>query len=165
MLEAPVCDLPQAEKSALLLRRLNALNQWHQQHSPEFARILVGYDWPVAATDETMLPFLAVRLFKHLLLASVPEAERFKTLTSGTTGCGPRIVLDKTNRRAAEQGAGAHPAGVCRQGSVADAAGGATGADPEPGRFFGAAPVRSGSHFWAAITTMRSMNRCSPTGR
>ena len=97
LLDAPVYDLPQAQKADLLLRRLNALNQWHQQHSPEFARILAGYGWPVVASDATALPFLAVRLFKHLLLASVPEAERFKTLTSsGTTGAVSRIVLDKT---------------------------------------------------------------------
>ena len=96
LLAAPVYDLPQTEKSALLLRRLNALSQWHQQQCPQFARIVAGFEWPTVAADETALPFLAVRLFKHLLLASVPEAERFKTLTSsGTTGAVSRIVLDR----------------------------------------------------------------------
>ena len=43
------------------------------------------------------LPFLPVRLFKSHLLASVPEEERFKVLTSsGTTGQQvSRIVLDR----------------------------------------------------------------------
>ena len=96
LLESPIYDLPQTEKSARLLRRLNALSQWHQQHCPEFARILAGFGWPVTSKEESALPYLAVRLFKHLLLASVPEAERFKTLTSsGTTGAVSRIVLDR----------------------------------------------------------------------
>ena len=96
LLAAPVYGLSQAEKSALLMVRLNALSEWHRQHCPEFARILAGYGWGSAASSYDNLPYLAVRLFKHLLLASVPEAERFKTLTSsGTTGAVSRIVLDR----------------------------------------------------------------------
>ncbi len=96
LLAAPVYGLSQAEKSALLMARLNALSEWHRQHCPEFARILDGYGWDAAALSDDELPYLAVRLFKHLLLASVPEAERFKTLTSsGTTGAVSRIVLDR----------------------------------------------------------------------
>ena len=96
LLAAPVYGLAQAEKSALLMERLNALSEWHRQHSPEFARILDGYGWATAADRYDDLPYLAVRLFKHLLLASVPEEERFKTLTSsGTTGAVSRIVLDR----------------------------------------------------------------------
>ncbi len=97
LLAAPVYGLPQTQKSRLLLRRLNALSQWHQQQCPAFARILEGYGWDVGASGYEALPYLAVRLFKHLLLASVPEAERFKTLTSsGTTGAVSRIVLDRS---------------------------------------------------------------------
>ena len=96
LLAASVYGLPQAEKSGLLLERLNALSHWHHQQCPEFSRILDGYGWAAAASQYDDLPYLAVRLFKHLLLASVPEAERFKTLTSsGTTGAVSRIVLDR----------------------------------------------------------------------
>ena len=96
LLAAPVYGLAQAEKSALLMDRLNALSEWHRQHCPGFARILDGYGWATTASRYDDLPYLAVRLFKHLLLASVPEEERFKTLTSsGTTGAVSRIVLDR----------------------------------------------------------------------
>ncbi len=96
LLAAPVYGLPQREKAALLMAHLNVLSEWHRQHCPAFSRILDGYGWPAAASHYDDLPYLAVRLFKHLLLASVPEAERFKILTSsGTTGAVSRIVLDR----------------------------------------------------------------------
>ena len=39
LLAAPVYGLPQTEKSALLMARLNALSEWHRQHCPAFSRI------------------------------------------------------------------------------------------------------------------------------
>lgn len=96
LLDAPVFDLAQPEKTALLQTRLQALTGWHQQQCIEYARILAGMHWSVVSDTLADMPYLAVRLFKHRLLASVPETERFKTLTSsGTTGAVSRIVLDR----------------------------------------------------------------------
>lgn len=97
LLAAPVYGLEQPAKRALLLARLNALTEWHQAQCPEYSRILLGMNGLAAAKDYVELPYLAVRLFKHLILGSVPDTERFKTLTSsGTTGAVSRIVLDRS---------------------------------------------------------------------
>ena len=88
LLDAPVFNLAQSEKTALLQTRLQALTGWHQQQCIEYARILAGMHWSVDSDTLADMPYLAVRLFKHRLLASVPETERFKTLTSsGTESC------------------------------------------------------------------------------
>ncbi|WP_421227999.1 acyl-protein synthetase [Aeromonas enteropelogenes] len=95
LLESPVFDLVQQEKSALLLAHLNELTARHQQACPPYANILSAFGWG-QATSYAELPYLAARLFKLAKWQSVPEEEVFKVLTSsGTTGAPSRIVLDR----------------------------------------------------------------------
>lgn len=95
LLESPVFDLAQQEKSALLLARLNELTARHQQACPPYANILSAFGWG-QATSYAELPYLAARLFKLAKWQSVPEEEVFKVLTSsGTTGAQSQIVLDR----------------------------------------------------------------------
>jgi hypothetical protein len=87
-----------ADKSARLLSELNSLVSWHVERCAPYAnvvRALYGDRRESASFAE--LPFLPVRLFKLMDLASVPQDQIVKTLTSsGTTGQRPsRIFLDK----------------------------------------------------------------------
>lgn len=96
LLVAPIFDLPQAAKQALLLARLNALTRHHVEHCAPYANVLHAFGWTTEAADYGELPYLAARLFKLAQWQSVPEAEVFKVLTSsGTTGAPSRIVLDR----------------------------------------------------------------------
>jgi len=96
LMQAPVYLLPQAEKEALLLPRLNELTHWHDQHCEPFHHLMQATNGSLHANDYGDLPYSAVRLFKHRLLSSIPDADVFKTLTSsGTTGAVSRIVLDR----------------------------------------------------------------------
>lgn len=98
LFEAPVYDLAHEEKQALLLPALAELTGAHARGCAPYRDILAARGTlgqaPATRAD---LPFLPVRLFKSHLLASVPEEERFKVLTSsGTTGQQvSRIVLDR----------------------------------------------------------------------
>ncbi|HWH01414.1 MAG TPA: acyl-protein synthetase [Pilimelia sp.] len=92
-----VFGLPQAAKEAALLRRLTDLTHHHRRRCAPYARILAatGHPRPHYA-HPAELPWLPVRLFKHHTLASIPDDEVFKVLTSsGTTGAPSRIYLDR----------------------------------------------------------------------
>ncbi|MBV8044861.1 acyl-protein synthetase [Pluralibacter sp.] len=96
LLTSPIFHLPQADKKALLLARLNALTQHHINHCSPYARVLQAFGWDAQATDYDAIPYLAARLFKLAQWQSVPSGDVFKVLTSsGTTGMPSRIVLDK----------------------------------------------------------------------
>lgn len=96
LLSAPVYGLSQQQKEQRLLPLFSQLHHLHMQYCPEYANIVSGY--PAESFGNlTELPYLAVRLFKHLDLLSVEQKEIFKTLnSSGTTGQSPaRIYLDR----------------------------------------------------------------------
>jgi phenylacetate-coenzyme A ligase PaaK-like adenylate-forming protein len=95
--EAPY-SLNFEEKTVLMLKNLNAANGFHNDNSEEFSNIVKSLfpSYCFSAFDLADLPFLPVRAFKNLHLASVPSNDISKILTSsGTSGQKPsRIVLD-----------------------------------------------------------------------
>lgn len=96
--QTPALLLVGATKPLPLLDELAALTEWHAQRCPEYKRILqVIYPGQSSFHSLADVPFLPVRLFKMLRLASVPEKEIVKTLTSsGTSSQTPsRIFLDR----------------------------------------------------------------------
>jgi len=96
LLVAPIFDLLQADKEALLLGRLNALTRHHTDHCDPYTYVLRAFGWTAEAADYGALPYLAARLFKLAQWQSVPPEEVFKVLTSsGTMGAASRIVLDR----------------------------------------------------------------------
>jgi phenylacetate-coenzyme A ligase PaaK-like adenylate-forming protein len=84
-------------KQALLLDSLNILTQWHQQQCEPYRNILAGIFKRNEAQTLEDLPFVPVKLFKTLDLASVRKEEIVKTLmSSGTTGQAvSKIYLDR----------------------------------------------------------------------
>ncbi len=90
-------SLAQPEKERLLLAELTRLTGHHRRCCPPYARILSALGEPGTGGGLADVPYLPVSLFKSHRLASVPEAEIFKTMTSsGTTGQEvSRIVLDR----------------------------------------------------------------------
>jgi hypothetical protein len=96
-----VFGVPQADKNAKLTPLLWSLTRQHREHCSEYRRLLDSLGSP---TDGQLvdLPWLPVRLFKQRLLASIPEEQYFRVLTSsGTTGQQvSRIVLDTAAARA-----------------------------------------------------------------
>lgn len=94
----PMYAQPQAQKQQWLLPLFTQLHQHHVTHCSAYGNIAEANHWPAAYRRLEELPYLAVRLFKQLSLASIPPEAVFKTLqSSGTTGQTPaRIVLDKT---------------------------------------------------------------------
>ena len=89
--------LPATEKQRRLLDALNTLTAWHTERCEPYRHMVQRmFDAALPAAREA-LPFLPVRLFKTLDLASVPREQIFKTLTSsGTSGQAvSRIVLDR----------------------------------------------------------------------
>jgi hypothetical protein len=97
LLQQPVYGLSQAEKEHLLVPVFNALHQHHQASCEPYRNIVSANEQCSAVDDIAELPYLTVRLFKHLELSSIPQNEVFKTLqSSGTTGQSPaKIFLDK----------------------------------------------------------------------
>ena len=96
--------LPQREKEKMLGQRLLELTRYHHEHCASYGRILAGLGWQEQeGAGLESLPFLPVRLFKELELASVKKEEVFKVVTSsGTSGQAvSRIFLDR--RTAANQ--------------------------------------------------------------
>ncbi len=97
-LQIPPYSLGREDKHTLLTRRLTELTEHHRVRCPEYRRMLdsVGYDSKRVSGYED-LPFLPVRLFKELILKSVPQEDVVKTMTSsGTTGQAvSRIFLDR----------------------------------------------------------------------
>jgi len=89
--------LDKGAKQALLLGTLNTLTQWHQQQCKPYRNILSGIFKRNEAQTLEDLPFVPVRLFKTLELASVSKADIVKTLmSSGTTGQAvSKIYLDR----------------------------------------------------------------------
>ncbi|MER7333062.1 MULTISPECIES: acyl-protein synthetase [unclassified Micromonospora] len=92
-----VFTLTQPEKEERLRDELVGLLAHHRRHCPPYARILDalgGADGDVATLAD--LPWLPVRLFKTRKLASVPDEQVIRVLTSsGTTGEVSRIHLDR----------------------------------------------------------------------
>ena len=97
LLEQQDQNVPQKKKEQLLLPVFNQLHQHHQTHSVEYQNIVTANQQTRDASSFEALPYLAVRLFKHLSLSSIPQQALFKTIqSSGTTGQTPaRIFLDK----------------------------------------------------------------------
>ena len=96
LLEQPIFGLAQAQKQELLLATLLALHKHHLSSSEEYAN-LFQHRSPVELNNLQALPYLAVRLFKHLTLQSIPDTDVFKTLySSGTTSQTPaKVILDR----------------------------------------------------------------------
>ncbi|MFI7649636.1 acyl-protein synthetase [Micromonospora sp. NPDC049460] len=92
-----VFTLTQPEKEHRLRDELVGLLAHHRRHCPPYARILDalgGADGDVETLAD--LPWLPVRLFKTRKLASVPDDEVIRVLTSsGTTGEVSRIHLNR----------------------------------------------------------------------
>ena len=90
--------LSQPEKEQRLSQTLMGLHQHHWQHCQPYQHLFAE----AVNANLNDFPYLAVRLFKHLSLSSVPQAQHFKTLySSGTSGQAPaKIILDQdTSRR------------------------------------------------------------------
>ncbi len=92
-------SLSAADKVRLFLDLLNELGAHHRGQSEPYAKIVASLPHAIAAQKLEDLPFLPVRLFKHLDLLSVPREQVFKTLTSsGTSGQAvSRIFLSRDN--------------------------------------------------------------------
>jgi len=92
-------SLNAVEKKRVFLPLLNELSAHHREKSLEYAKIVGSLSYPALAASLEEVPFLPVRLFKHLDLMSLPRNEVFKTLTSsGTSGLAvSRIFLGRDN--------------------------------------------------------------------
>lgn len=91
-------NLRQPEKEAFLLERLHNLTEFHLENCQEYNSLLDKFKRiDSKAKSIEKIPFLPVRLFKHVDLLSIPQSEVIKTLTSsGTSGQEvSRIYLDK----------------------------------------------------------------------
>lgn len=98
ILEISPFSLDAGEKEKMLTERLVKLTKLHQEHCPEYARILDSIDFDVNKVKSYKdLPFLPVRLFKELELKSISQEDVVKTMTSsGTTGQAvSKIYLDR----------------------------------------------------------------------
>jgi hypothetical protein len=87
----------QSERESILLDGLNELTKHHKEKCVPYQQMLQSvYGQEHTGRSLATLPFLPVRLFKHQLLKSVPEASVVRQLTSsGTTGQQvSRIFLD-----------------------------------------------------------------------
>lgn len=94
LLTKPVYNVEQQHKESLLLPILNSLHLLHHAHCSEYQNIVGSLPEQVNSLDA--LPYLAVRLFKHLKLSSIGEREVFRVLqSSGTTSqIRSQIILD-----------------------------------------------------------------------
>ena len=100
LLSAPQYTVRNPEKSAVLLKGLNTLVEYHRKECEGYRRILdgLGQVATVASPSLPDLPFLPVRLFKSLKLQSIGDSDILKTLTSsGTTSQQvSKIAIDRT---------------------------------------------------------------------
>ncbi|MFF5173185.1 acyl-protein synthetase [Micromonospora sp. NPDC000089] len=88
--------LTQPEKEERLRGELVELLAHHRRNCPPYARIIDALGVPDAPATVADLPWLPVRLFKTRKLASVPDDQVIRVLTSsGTTGDVSRIYLDR----------------------------------------------------------------------
>lgn len=90
--------LASADKRSTLLHGLNALTGEHAQRCEPYRRMIeaiYGRVRTAGSLDE--VPYLPVRVFKHLALKSVPDADILRTLiSSGTTSQQlSKVFLDK----------------------------------------------------------------------
>jgi phenylacetate-coenzyme A ligase PaaK-like adenylate-forming protein len=98
LIQFPPFGLADLEKRKLLFDELEALTVWHRVHCDLYREILDRNRGSIEnMTQIEDIPFLPVRLFKHLDLASVAQEDIVKTVTSsGTTNQSvSRIFLDK----------------------------------------------------------------------
>ncbi len=96
-LDLPPYGLAQREKERLLTEELASLTAHHRAACPAYDRVLAALGHRAAPERLEDVPFLPVSLFKSHKLASVPDAEIVKILTSsGTSGQSvSRIFLDR----------------------------------------------------------------------
>lgn len=98
VLHWPVYQLGRMDKRRLMEAELRRLTRYHIDHCEPYARILAarGIE-PDQCNALELIPFIPVRLFKHVELRSISSNQVFKTLySSGTSGQAPsRIILDK----------------------------------------------------------------------
>ncbi len=97
LLDQPPFAAPRAVKVPALLAGLVELTEHHRRGSEAYGRMINAvFDVAVSPTRLSDLPWLPVRLFKRMDLASVPQDRIVKRLvSSGTTGQAvSRIYLD-----------------------------------------------------------------------
>ena len=91
-------NLSRLEKELFVLENANNLTKFHLENCKEYSSLMSKFgsvgDMALRVED---IPFLPVRLFKHMDLLSVPKSNVIKTMTSsGTSGHDvSRIYLDK----------------------------------------------------------------------
>ena len=91
-------NLSRSDKELFLLENVNNLTKYHLANCKEYSSLMSKFnhvgDMALRVED---IPFLPVRLFKHMDLLSVPKSNVIKTMTSsGTSGQDvSRIYLDK----------------------------------------------------------------------
>lgn len=102
LFDRPQYSLSPADKTRLLLAEMNALTRHHSEHCPEYRRLrrTLFVDM-VDARSLGEVPYLPVSLFKSHRLASVPDNEVFKVLTSSATSGQEvsRVYLDRETAR------------------------------------------------------------------
>ncbi|GAB3804809.1 acyl-protein synthetase [Humibacter antri] len=100
LIEAPQFSFTRGDRESRLLPLVKDTLQFHRRANAPFGALIDSGGFPNPATGGIAgLPYLPVRAFKELDLASVPRAEIVKVLTSsGTTGQAvSRINLDVEN--------------------------------------------------------------------
>lgn len=99
ILEYPPFSVVKEEKREILTKRLQYLNQFHDEHCEEYHKIRDLFLEIPKRYEE--FPFLPIRLFKEFQLKSISENTLTKEMTSsGTTGQSvSKIYLDKNTAR------------------------------------------------------------------
>lgn len=98
IMSIPPYSLNEKEKTKLLTKRLSELTKHHAKACLEYQRMLNSIGFDIESIESYKeLPFLPVRLFKELVLKSIPQEDIVKTMTSsGTTGQAvSKIYLDR----------------------------------------------------------------------
>mgnify|MGYP005630532713 CR=1 FL=1 len=94
----PAFDLNNSDKSDFMLRNMNLLTQLHLKKCLEYKTLMEKFGKIKQSYDSLSdIPFMPVRLFKHINLLSVEKKDIVKTMTSsGTSGQSvSKIFLDK----------------------------------------------------------------------
>lgn len=85
--DVPIYGLSQEEKEEVLLEKLVQLTNFHSKNCKQYHKILEILGQRKSYESIEQIPFLPVRLFKEMDLASVPAEAIIKTMTSsGTSG-------------------------------------------------------------------------------
>ena len=93
-------SLEKTEKERLLRKELLELTDHHNLNCPEYHSVLEAFGYNKGnVRDITDIPFIPVRLFKELILKSIPDEKIFKTMiSSGTSGQeASKIFIDQEN--------------------------------------------------------------------